>query len=98
MAMTITKTIELKKTSRPENAGSNVRDGLEYSVADGLNTLREEEVRSDFAESERELLGEVARAVRSIKYGSIVLTIHEGRLVEISKTIRLRKNLPGRKE
>jgi hypothetical protein len=53
--------------------------------------------RASLAPGERELLNEVEQAVRAIHYGSIVLTIHEGRLVEISKTIRLR-NPPVRSE
>jgi len=53
--------------------------------------------RASLSSSERELLNEVELAVRSINYGSIVLTIHEGRLIEISKTIRLR-NQPTRGE
>jgi hypothetical protein len=59
------------------------------SEVDGLN--------GTLPENERELFHELARAVRTIAYGSIVLTIHEGRLVEISKTIRLRKSQPSRK-
>ena len=53
--------------------------------------------RAPLSSSERELLNEVERAVRTINFGSIVLTIHEGRLVEISKTVRLR-NPPTRGE
>jgi hypothetical protein len=43
---------------------------------------------------ERELLKEVVLATREIRFGSIVVTIHEGRIVEVSKTERLRQN-PG---
>jgi hypothetical protein len=43
-------------------------------------------------ESERELFREVVQAVRTIRYGSIVLTIHDGQLVEVSKNIRIRRN------
>ncbi len=43
-------------------------------------------------EQDAEFLNELIHAIRSISYGSIVLTIHEGRLVEISKTERVRKN------
>jgi hypothetical protein len=39
---------------------------------------------------EQELLGEIIRALRSIRYGSIVLTVHEGKLVELQKTERIR--------
>jgi hypothetical protein len=50
----------------------------------------------DFAEAlwarEGELLGELVRALRTIRYGSIILTIHDGRIVEIHKTERIRRN------
>jgi hypothetical protein len=42
--------------------------------------------------AERELLREVALALRSIRYGSVVLTVHDGRIVELNKTERIRKN------
>jgi hypothetical protein len=41
--------------------------------------------------AERELLREVALALRSIRYGSVVLTVHDGRIVELNKTERIRK-------
>jgi len=40
---------------------------------------------------EAELFKELTQAIQSISYGSILLTIHEGRLVEITKTERIRK-------
>jgi len=46
----------------------------------------------EFSESERDLLKELAVAIRGIRYGSVVLTIHDGRLVEVSKTERIRRN------
>jgi len=45
---------------------------------------------------EQELLREFVRAMRTIRYGSIVLTLHDGRIVEIQKTERIRRN--GNKE
>jgi len=41
---------------------------------------------------EGELLHEFVRAARAIRYGSITLTLHEGRIVEIHKTERIRRN------
>jgi len=41
--------------------------------------------------SEAELLHEVALALRTIRYGSVVLTVHDGRIVELNKTERIRK-------
>jgi hypothetical protein len=47
--------------------------------------------QQDLSASERELLREVAFALRSIRYGSVVLTVHDGRIVEMNKTERIRK-------
>jgi hypothetical protein len=41
---------------------------------------------------EAELLQEVALALRTIRYGSVVLTVHDGRIVELNKTERIRKS------
>jgi hypothetical protein len=46
---------------------------------------------SDLSTPEQELLREIVLALRVIRYGSIVLTIHDGRVVELSKTERVRK-------
>jgi hypothetical protein len=53
------------------------------------------ETEKDLSLNERELLNEVLRALRGLRYGSIVLTVHEGRLVEIQKTERIRRNVNG---
>ncbi len=45
----------------------------------------------DLSESERELLREMIRALRSIRFGSVVLTVHDGRLVEINRSERIRR-------
>ena len=42
--------------------------------------------------SENELLREVELALRTIRYGSVVLTVHDGRLVEVNKTERIRNS------
>lgn len=42
--------------------------------------------------SERQLLTDLIVAIRTIRYGSVVLTVHDGRIVEISKTERIRRN------
>jgi hypothetical protein len=44
---------------------------------------------------ERELLYEVVRALRSIRFGSVGLTIHEGKLVEIQKIEKIRRRNPA---
>ena len=47
--------------------------------------------RRKLSASERELLRVVLRALREIRYGSLILTVHDGHLVEIQKTERIRK-------
>jgi hypothetical protein len=47
--------------------------------------------QQDLSTSEQELLREVALALRTIRYGSVVLTVHDGRIVEMNKTERIRK-------
>jgi len=46
--------------------------------------------------NEVELLTEVITALRSMKYGSVVMTIHDGHLVEIETSVRIRKNRASR--
>jgi hypothetical protein len=48
--------------------------------------------QSELTPREQELLKEVAAAIREIRYGSIVLTIHDGRIVELTKTERIRRS------
>jgi len=48
----------------------------------------EQEISSD----EQGLLREVIRALRSLRYGSVNLTVHDGRLVEIQKIEKIRMN------
>jgi hypothetical protein len=48
--------------------------------------------------SERELVRELVQALRTIRYGSIVLVIHEGRVVEVNKTVRIRTGRTSKKE
>jgi hypothetical protein len=46
----------------------------------------------DLTSSERELLRELLSAIRRIRYGSVVMTIHDGFIVELNKTERIRKS------
>lgn len=55
------------------------------------NTTNPATWQQDLSASERELLREVALALRGIRYGSVVLTVHDGRIVELNKTERIRK-------
>jgi len=56
-----------------------------------MSTAHAQDWQHDLSTSERELLREVALALRSIRYGSVVLTVHDGRIVELNKTERIRK-------
>jgi len=45
----------------------------------------------ELSAGERDLLRDVVLALRSIRYGSVVLTVHDGHIVELNKTERIRK-------
>ncbi len=47
---------------------------------------------------ELELLRDVVLALRSLRYGSVNLTVHDGRLVEIQKVEKIRMNSAKAKE
>ncbi|MGA8869632.1 MAG: YezD family protein [Candidatus Acidiferrales bacterium] len=57
-----------------------------------MSTATTQDWQQDLSASERDLLREVALALRGIRYGSVVLTVHDGRIVELNKTERIRKN------
>jgi len=56
-----------------------------------MNDPATRDLVASLSANERELLSEMIRALRSIRYGSVVLTVHEGRVVEVNKTERIRK-------
>jgi hypothetical protein len=56
-----------------------------------MSTATANDWQHELSSSERELLREVALALRGIRYGSVVLTVHDGRIVELNKTERIRK-------
>ncbi len=57
-----------------------------------MSTTTTEQWEQGLTTAERELLREVVLALRGIRYGSIVLTVHDGRIVELNKTERIRKS------
>ena len=59
-----------------------------------MSTVTTQDWQQDLSTPERELLREVALALRSIRYGSVTLMVHDGRIVELNKTERVRKG-PG---
>jgi|GEM_PF-6194388 len=50
-------------------------------------------ITENLSEQERDLLREVVRGLRAIRYGSILLTVHDGCLVEINKTEKIRRKV-----
>lgn len=63
-----------------------------------MTNLADHSLGRELTPGERELLREVVRALRAIRYGSVVLTVHDGQLVEIHKTERIRTKSTNRKE
>jgi hypothetical protein len=57
-----------------------------------MSTASAQDWQQTLSATERELLKEVVLATRGIRFGSVVLTIHDGRIVEVSKTERVRQN------
>jgi hypothetical protein len=49
------------------------------------------ELETDLSVNEQELLQEILRSLRVIRYGSVVITVHDGHVVEIQRTERIRK-------
>jgi hypothetical protein len=56
-----------------------------------VSTATTQDWQRELSASERELLREVALALRGIGYGFVVLTVHDGRFVGLNKTERVRK-------
>jgi hypothetical protein len=77
------------------------REKQEESVDEllsGLNGRTTEDLEKALSSKESQILRELAEAIRAIRYGSILLVVHEGRLVEVTKTVRLRTSRVGHKE
>jgi len=47
-------------------------------------------VDAHLSDREVSVLREVARTLREIRYGSVVLTVHNGQMMEIQKTEKIR--------
>ncbi len=56
------------------------------------------DLEKGLAASEIELLRDLIRALRTLRYGSVNLTVHDGRLVEIQKVEKIRMNSTKAKE
>lgn len=63
--------------------------GLEVSAVSG-DRSEMEAIDQNMSAHELELMREIIRSLRSLRYGSLNLTVHEGRLVEIQKVEKIR--------
>jgi hypothetical protein len=63
-----------------------------------LNGKTTGELEKALSSNESQILREIAEGIRAIRYGSIVLVVHDGRLVEVTKTVRLRTSRPNQKD
>jgi hypothetical protein len=55
-----------------------------------METEGKSEIPAASSNAERTLEDEVLRALRGIRFGTVQLTVHEGRVVEIQRTERIR--------
>jgi hypothetical protein len=67
-------------------------------VLSSLNGRTTEDLEKALSSNESQVLRELAEGIRGIRYGSIVLVVHDGRLVEVTKTVRLRTSRASQKE
>ena len=72
--------------------GRAVGDTSEIPGGNGTSVTGVTDWPKDLTAGEAELLREVALALRTIRYGSVVLTVRDGRIVELNKTERIREN------
>jgi hypothetical protein len=68
------------------------RETLAMTGGKGMSVTSITDWQKGLTAGEADLLHEVALALRTIRYGSVVLTVHDGRIVELNKTERIRKN------
>jgi hypothetical protein len=64
----------------------------------GLHESTGAALEAPLQSGEKELRRELVQSLRTIRYGSIVLVMHEGRLVEVSKTVRIRRSRMAQNE
>jgi hypothetical protein len=84
---------EQKKLERQEKHSEDL-DELLLS----LNGRTTEDLEKTLSSKESQILRELVQGIRALRYGSILLVVHDGRLVEVTKTVRLRTSRAGQKE
>jgi len=73
-------------------SGRDTKLSQDNSKSDVERDVNMETLEKGISDDERGLLREVIRALRSLRYGSVNLTVHDGRLVEIQKIEKIRMN------
>jgi hypothetical protein len=73
-------------------------DRKRWEAGGGRISSVTEGLRTELSRNEQELLRELIRSLRTIRYGSVVLSIHDGELVEIHKTEPMRRKALTRKD
>ena len=63
-----------------------------------LNGKTTKDLEKALVSNDGQMLHEIAEGIRSIRYGSILLVVHDGRLVEVTKTVRIRTGRTSQKE
>ena len=56
------------------------------------------ELEAALSESGPEIIRELIHGLKTIRYRSIALTLHDGRLVELNKTVKIRPRGPNEKQ
>jgi hypothetical protein len=64
----------------------------------GLNGKTVKELETALSSNESKIFRELVEGIREIAYGSIVLVVHAGRLVEVTKTVRIRASRSSQEE
>jgi len=67
------------------------KDQGDFKVESLAGLPASQELERDLSLNEQELLQEILRSLRVIRYGSVVITVHDGHVVEIQRTERIRK-------
>ena len=83
-----TETALSKECKTLERREKQERDCDEF--LSGLNGKTTRDLGKALSSNESQILRELAEGIREIGYGSIVLIVHAGRLVEVTKTVRIR--------
>jgi hypothetical protein len=76
------------------NNGTKTQESLASSPGIASDSTSAE-LESALMKSGPEAIRELIHGLQTIRYGSIVLTVHDGRLVEITKTMKVRPSQPN---